>query len=74
MTGRRSAATDKALRLVAQGMSGYKAAKKCGLALSTVYRAIKPSRAATASQDAAAPRLVAESKAEEASEPLTRQS
>ncbi len=66
MTGRRSSATDKALRLVAQGMSGYKAAKKCGLALSTVYRAIKSSRATTLPPEDVAPRFEPENAVDEA--------
>lgn len=40
MSGRPSAATEKALRLVAGGMTAYAAAKKCGIALSTIYRAL----------------------------------
>ena len=40
MSGRQSAAVDKALKLVAGGMTAYAAAKKMGLALSTIYRAI----------------------------------
>ena len=40
MSGRRSAATDKALALVARGMTPYAAAKKVGIALSTIYRAL----------------------------------
>ncbi|MDE2022267.1 MAG: helix-turn-helix domain-containing protein [Patescibacteria group bacterium] len=39
MAGKQSAAVDRALRLVARGMTRYAAAKKCGLSLSTVYRA-----------------------------------
>lgn len=39
MTRRQSSAVDRALRLVARGMTRYAAAKKCGLSLSTVYRA-----------------------------------
>lgn len=42
MTARQSAATERALKLVAQGkMTAYAAAKKEGLALSTIYRALK---------------------------------
>jgi transposase len=42
MTRPTSAATERALKLVAQGkMTPYAAAKKEGLALSTVYRALK---------------------------------
>lgn len=41
MTGQVSGKTEKALRLVAKGMTPYAAAKKTGIALSTIYRAIK---------------------------------
>jgi len=41
VSGRPSAATEKALRLVAGGMTPYAAAKKVGIALSTIYRALK---------------------------------
>ena len=41
MTARISAATERALKHVAKGMTAYAAAKKEGLALSTVYRALK---------------------------------
>ena len=41
MTSRQSSAVDKALALVAQGKTPYRAAKDCGIALSTIYRAIK---------------------------------
>ena len=41
MSGRPSVATEKALALVAKGMTPYAAAKKVGIALSTIYRAIK---------------------------------
>lgn len=41
MTGKLSSATERALRLVAKGMTPYAAAKKQGIALSTIYRAIK---------------------------------
>jgi transposase len=40
MSGRPSAATEKALVLVAKGLTPYAAAKKVGIALSTIYRAI----------------------------------
>jgi hypothetical protein len=40
VAGRPSAATEKALRLVARGMTPYKASKKVGIALSTIYRAL----------------------------------
>ena len=39
MSTRQSAAVDRALRLVRQGMTPYAAAKKVGIALSTIYRA-----------------------------------
>jgi predicted DNA-binding protein (UPF0251 family) len=45
MTRTTSAETVRALKLVAQGkMTAYAAAKKTGIALSTVYRAIKRER------------------------------
>lgn len=40
LSGRVSSATEKALALVAGGMTAYRAAKTAGVALSTVYRAI----------------------------------
>lgn len=46
MSARQSAAVDRALRLVARGMTAYAAAKKEGIALSTVYRALKRQREA----------------------------
>jgi transposase len=39
--GQNSAATERALKLVSQGMTRYAAARKVGIALSTVYRAAK---------------------------------
>jgi transposase len=36
-----SAATERALKLVSKGWTAYAAAKKEGLALSTIYRALK---------------------------------
>lgn len=45
MSGRPSAATEKALKLVEKGMTPYAAAKKVGIALSTIYRAIKKKNA-----------------------------
>ena len=45
MSGRQSAMVDKAMRLVAQGSTAYAAAKKTGIALSTIYRAIRRQRA-----------------------------
>lgn len=41
MSARQSSATERALALVAQGMTPYKAAKTTGIALSTIYRALK---------------------------------
>lgn len=41
MTGRMSGATEKALALIAKGLTPYAAAKKVGIALSTIYRAQK---------------------------------
>jgi transposase len=44
MTGKISGDTQKALALVLKGWTPYAAAKQCGLALSTIYRAIKRER------------------------------
>lgn len=44
MAGRQSAATVKALRAVARGMSGYAAAAKYGIDRRTMYRALKQQR------------------------------
>lgn len=41
MGAHQSAAADKALRLVQRGISIREAAKRTGLALSTIYRALK---------------------------------
>ena len=41
MTARQSAATERALKLVLKGWTAYAAAKKEGIALSTIYRALK---------------------------------
>lgn len=41
MAGRQSAATEKALKLIAGGVTPYAAARKVGIALSTIYRAQK---------------------------------
>lgn len=41
VTAQQSAATERALKLVAKGMTAYAAAKKEGIALSTIYRALK---------------------------------
>lgn len=40
MSGRPSAATEKALALVAKGMAPFAAAKKVGISPSTIYRAL----------------------------------
>ena len=44
MSARQSAAVDKALALVAKGLTAYAAAKRTGIALSTIYRALKRAR------------------------------
>lgn len=41
MSGRRSAATERALARVKNGETPYSAAKAEGIALSTIYRAVK---------------------------------
>jgi hypothetical protein len=41
MSGQISAATERALKLVLKGWTPYAAAKKEGIALSTIYRALK---------------------------------
>lgn len=41
MTARQSAAVDRALALIRQGLTPYRAAKTEGIALSTIYRALK---------------------------------
>lgn len=41
MSARQSAGTEKALRLIAKGLTPYAAARKVGIALSTIYRAQK---------------------------------
>ena len=46
MSGRQSSAVDRALKLVAGGMTAYAAARKVGIALSTIYRAQARQRAA----------------------------
>jgi transposase len=55
MSARQSSVVDKALRQVANGKTAYQAAKDCGLALSTIYRAIARQRAANAAAEASAP-------------------
>jgi transposase len=44
MSGRPSAATERALKLVKSGMAPFAAAKKVGVAPSTIYRALKKVR------------------------------
>ena len=44
MSARQSEVVSKALRLVAGGMTPYAAAKQVGIALSTIYRALKRQR------------------------------
>lgn len=46
MSGRQSRETTDALKAVAAGMTAYAAAKKYGLALSTIYRALARQRTA----------------------------
>jgi DNA-binding phage protein len=46
VSGRQSEAVTKALAMVAKGMSAYAAAKRAGIALSTIYRALKRHREA----------------------------
>lgn len=41
MGAKQSEEVAKALRMVARGMTAYAAAKKTGIALSTIYRALK---------------------------------
>ena len=54
MSGRNSAAADRALRSIASGMSMYAAAKKHKLAYSTVWRAVqRQAKAVRAAQDRA---------------------
>lgn len=44
MSARQSAEVTKALRMVERGSTAYAAARKCGIALSTIYRALKRKR------------------------------
>jgi len=46
LTAKQSSAVDKALRQIARGKTAYRAAKDCGIALSTIYRALKRQRQA----------------------------
>lgn len=41
MSARQSSAVDQAIRLIRGGMTPYAAAKKVGIAMTTVYRACK---------------------------------
>ena len=40
MRGKRSAATERALKMVAKGVAPYRAALKCGIQPSTIYRVL----------------------------------
>lgn len=40
MSARISSATERAIAMVQAGVTRYKAAKECGIALSTIYRAM----------------------------------
>ena len=44
MPFKQSPETTKALRQIAKGKTPYRAAKDCGIALSTIYRALKRQR------------------------------
>jgi hypothetical protein len=44
VSGRPSAATEKALKLIAKGMNPYAAALKAGIAPSTIYRVLAKKR------------------------------
>lgn len=46
MSAQQSAAVDRAIARIAKGMTAYAAAKAEGIALSTIYRALKRQRAA----------------------------
>ena len=46
MSGKRSAATERALKLVAKGVAPYRAALKCGIQPSTIYRVLAQIRKA----------------------------
>ena len=45
MSGRPSAATERALKLVEKGVPPYRAAKKAGIQPSTIYRALAKKKA-----------------------------
>ncbi len=47
MSARQSAEVTRALRLIDKGATAYAAAKKTGIALSTIYRALKRNAAKT---------------------------
>ncbi len=49
--GHQTPSVTKALRLVQQGLTPYAAAKKTGIALSTIYRAIKRKQVQSVSGD-----------------------
>lgn len=55
MSARQSAAVDRALKRIAKGSTPYAAAKKEGLALSTVYRAVKRNKEKAGSAELLAP-------------------
>lgn len=44
MSGRQSEVVTKALSMVSKGMTPYAAAKRVGIALSTIYRALERHR------------------------------
>ena len=48
MSARQSAATARALRLIARGVNPHAAAARAGIAASTIYRALKKQREAAA--------------------------
>lgn len=50
MSARQSSAVDRAMRLVTGGMTAYAAAKRTGIALSTIYRALRRQREAAAAK------------------------
>jgi hypothetical protein len=45
MSGRTSAATERALKLVEKGLPPFRAAKKVGIQPSTIYRALAKKKA-----------------------------
>ena len=52
MSARISSATEKAIALVNSGVTRYAAAKQCGIALSTIYRAMPELNKVKHGQDA----------------------